>query len=280
MDICAFVALFLLCILLVLLIVLVVEFIRPKSNSRLQHTPNMLDKTKDMSYIATKQSSQRKRREKYPDTFSGDESELFPDLQAWLNHFDIISRHNGWSDAEKGLNIACSLRGKARETLDTLAHEEWENYVCVVGALKKRFDPEHRQGVKKNDFWNRRKRKEETMIEYGYDIKRLSKRAYPKMARSSLEELAIDQFVEGLHDREIQKHVYLKHPQSLDQAIGLATEYESFDIRFPVKMKTKEKPKETQGPDSSMNFKKSLICFSCKKEGHPEKACLNTKKSN
>ena len=42
------------------------------------------------------------------------------------------------------------------------------------------------------------------------------------------EELVLDQFVQGLNDDEMAKHVVFGHPTTLDSALDLAMEYDMF----------------------------------------------------
>ena len=59
-----------------------------------------------------------------------------------------------------------------------------------------------------------------------------------------------------------QKHVQFKHPNHLDQADKVATEYESVKICAPSK-------------SSPSRFIQGLICDNCFVEGHKERHCIN-----
>ena len=54
---------------------------------------------------------------------------------------------------------------------------------------------------------------------------RLAQRAY-----TALDQVARDQFVHGLPDVNMKRHVDLGSSSSLDEAISLATQYESFEM--------------------------------------------------
>ena len=167
------------------------------------------------------------RKAKAPDTFSGK-----TDLEDWLRHFEIISRWNGWNEEEMGSSMASSLRGSAQQVLRDLPAEEMEDYQSILRALKRRFDPEEREGFHKDHFKTRYKKKEESSSEYGFTLSRIAASAYPRMSQKDREEIVIDQFINGLPTREIQKHVKFGNPKTLDKAIALATEYEGFDGRY------------------------------------------------
>ena len=173
-------------------------------------------------------STFNRKKEKSPDTFSGTKS----DLEDWIVHFNMIARLNGWGYAEKGTNLAISLRGQAQQVLIDLPLEEREDYYSVVRALKRRFDPEHRESLKRMEFRNRHKKKGETVTEYGFALIRLVTSAYPTLSQEDREDLTVEQFITGLPNREIQQHVQFGRPRLMDQAVALATEFESFNGRY------------------------------------------------
>ena len=63
-------------------------------------------------------------------------------------------------------------------------------------------------------------------MEYGYALKRLAIRGFPRIKHDAHEDIIVDQLLQGLVDMDMRRHVSLAHPSSLDQAVSLATEYE------------------------------------------------------
>ena len=53
--------------------------------------------------------------------------------------------------------------------------------------------------------------------------------AFPGIPYDAKEIYIIDQFIYGLGNQELKKHVKFKHPKTLDHAISLAVEFESFE---------------------------------------------------
>ena len=187
--------------------------------------------TPQTSSMAHQTSSFSQRKMKFPDTFSGSKS----DLKDWLCHFDIVSRWNGWTEEEKGSNLASSLRGSAQQILRDLPADEMENYQSILHALKRRFDPEERESLRKMEFRNRVKHKDESVADYGFALNRLANSAYPRMPQEAREDLTIDQFISGLPSKDLKRHIQFGRPPTLDKAIALATEFESFDGRYEGK---------------------------------------------
>ena len=68
------------------------------------------------------------------------------------------------------------------------------------------------------------------LMDYGSDVMRLAQRAYPEFSNTTLDPVAHDQFVHGLLDIGMKRHVNLRSSGSLDEAITLATQYEQFEM--------------------------------------------------
>ena len=70
-----------------------------------------------------------------PATYDGSSSWL--DYKA---HFEVCAELNGWSNKEKGMYLAVSLRGQAQGVFGNLVSESHE-YVNFTAALEERFAP-------------------------------------------------------------------------------------------------------------------------------------------
>ena len=93
------------------------------------------------------------------------------------------------------------------------------------------------------------------MIEYRFAVSQIAKSAYPRMPQDFREELAVDKFIKGLPNTEMKQHVQFGHPKSIDRAVALAFEFESF--RREAKTEESETSKQTKGgtcEDSLANF--------------------------
>ena len=212
-------------------------------NPFLQSQPPEHNAGQETSSYRPDLSSFSRRKERVPESFNGAKVEL----KDWLFTFDVLARLNGWTEEEKGSQLTSLLRGNALQVLEDLPVEDREDYETVVESLKRRFDPEEKKGLKKMEFKNRTKRRNESVTEYGYALSKMTKGAYPKLDYIDREELAIDQFVDGLPNLEIQKHVQFGRPTSLNQAIALATEFETFESRKEGRKPEPSKPVRAVG---------------------------------
>ena len=116
--------------------------------------------------------------------------------------------------------------------LTGIGRQEWEDdsstpisYESLVAALTQRFKPDGQQKAYKAEFRHRTRKRDESLMEYGYALKRLAIRAFFKIIYEVHEDLIVDQFFQGLADAEMRCHIRLTHPSGVDQAVGLATEY-------------------------------------------------------
>lgn len=63
----------------------------------------------------------------------------------YLSHFESVCLLNEWTETEKGLYLASSLRGLAQGVLGNQPRDERQNYAKLVKALQDRFAPLNRQ---------------------------------------------------------------------------------------------------------------------------------------
>ncbi|XP_070183906.1 uncharacterized protein [Littorina saxatilis] len=165
------------------------------------------------------------------------------DLNDYLEHFDGVSTWNEWTEEEKGIQLSLSLRGAAQQVLGYLQQEEKRDFVALTSALAKRFSPKERVMSYRCEFRNRRRRKQETVEEYGFALCRLATRAYRDMETGARELILIEQFIGGLSEEALRERVQFGHPSTLDEAVSLAGEYVAFKNNgFPEK--TLKKPED------------------------------------
>ena len=173
------------------------------------------------------------------------------DWSDYLRHFQKVADWNEWNDREKAAQLSMNLSGLARQAwADSFCDSATEvTYDALVTALTQRFKPEGQEEAYKAEFRRRVRKAEETFLEFGYSLRRLAIRAFPKLAHEAREDLVIDQFLLGLSDAEMRRHVSLAHPGCVDKAITLATEYET--ITQSIKSPVPQKPKQVAAVASS-----------------------------
>ncbi|CAG2217205.1 unnamed protein product [Mytilus edulis] len=150
----------------------------------------------------------------------------------WLDfrsHFDACSQINNWTDKEKGLYLAVSLRGQAQGVLGNLTQESRQDFKELVKALEERFSPSNQTELYRTQLRERHQRAVETLPELGQDIRRLTNLAYATAPNEVRETLAKEQFIDSLIDSDMRLRIKQARPSDLNDAIRHAVELEAFN---------------------------------------------------
>ena len=165
-------------------------------------------------------------RQRDPDKFNGQTVEW----SDYLTHFETVANWNGWNDYERATQLIMSLQGEAQRVLSDISpYIDTQNYGALIAELENRFNPAEREATFQIEFRNRVKKDNETPMQFGYALRRLASKAFPGISLNAQEQWILDQFINGLGNAEIRKHVQFAHPKNLHEAISLATEYECFE---------------------------------------------------
>ena len=158
-----------------------------------------------------------------PATYDGTSS--WVDYKA---HFDVCAELNGWSEKEKGMYLAVSLRGQAQGVFGNIANKS-HDYLQLVASLEERFAPPNQIELYRVQLRERRQKASETLSELGQDIRRLTNQAYPSAPADLRETLAKEQFIDGLVSSDMRLRVKQARPVSLNDAVWHAVELEAFN---------------------------------------------------
>ena len=172
---------------------------------------------------ANKVNSSRPKEIK-PATFDGKSS--------WIDfrsHFDICAELNGWSEQEKGLHLAVSLRGSAQSILGNLHGDSEKDFTSLCRALEERFAPANQTELYRAQLRERRQKATETIPELGQDIRRLTNLAYSSAPIEVRETLANEQFVDALVSSDMRLRIKQSRPKDLNDAICHAVELDAFN---------------------------------------------------
>ncbi len=167
--------------------------------------------------------SRPNRRERLPEHFNGLEIKW----SDYLAQFNIIASWNGWSNSDKAMNLIMSLRGQAREMVGGLPPHVVQDFHLLTDAIGRRFDPAERAVSHRCEFQNRKRKPSESASDFAYDLRKIAVRAFSEHSNTDREDRCLDQFMIGLGDLDMRKHIQFKHPQNFDEAISHAIEYEA-----------------------------------------------------
>ena len=151
----------------------------------------------------------------------------------WEDYFaqvKIIKDARGWSYKETAIHIAASLRGPAITVLSGLGEMDRVNYVFLTEALERRFGRSYGPEVYRARLKARTRKRDEPLSHVAQDIEELVRRAFPSMSQipMGVNDLAVPYFIDALNDRQLQLLVMQGRPRSLQAALTIAIEMESF----------------------------------------------------
>lgn len=111
-----------------------------------------------------------------------------------------------------------------------LSPEQRSDYAALVGALKRRFGSCTAASLLRSELCSRQQRPGEPLRELANDIE--GHRTYAHMPSDIQSELARDHFLQALLPADLRTQTLLAHPNSLLQALELATERETLCAGF------------------------------------------------
>ena len=157
-----------------------------------------------------------------PETFDGT-----GDWELYRQYFDNCAEINGWDDARRAQVLGVRLRGVAQRFHASLAARVRQDWGEATDALAGRFVQPQQTALHKSAFKNRRLRSDEQMANLADDLRRLASRAYPNADEELRDELARDQFIEGLSSAAIRLKLKEMNLVTLDQVLAQALHLEA-----------------------------------------------------
>ena len=242
-----------------------------------------------------------------PDIYSGQAS-----FKDWLVQFEICKGLNRWTDVQACQFLAVRLKGSALQVFSDLDVDSRRDLTIVTKALQDRLDPPRDPGVYWAQLKGRVRKKGESLVELAGSIQRMVSKAHPAMEYSSRELIAVQHLIDCLDNNEVQKQVRRQKPATLNQAMRLILDEESYlgsekqsgrvfslvekagSNKEPVDKKTvpgevdllREKVRSLE---QNLGFLKEhtqfqqggqrdgLLCYQCKQPGHRKTTCPLTR---
>lgn len=158
-----------------------------------------------------------------PDSFTGEDDEEWDD---WLSGFEACASVNKWNPKIKCQFLRLKLKGHARRTFNDVDDVTKNDWAAITAVLKKRLGPSGNTVLYKSQFTSRRRQPGESTLSLGNAIRSLARKAYPKLDNNTRDEIARDQFIRILDDPKLVLHIRHNLPQTLDDTIRRAMEWE------------------------------------------------------
>ncbi|GFX05710.1 retrovirus-related Pol polyprotein from transposon 412 [Trichonephila clavipes] len=215
--------------------------------------------------------------------------------QVYKTQFSIVADANQWDSHTKACQLAASLRAEAADILQTLPETQRLDFDALVNALELRFGEKCVKDYSRLQLKSRQQKVSETLQELATDVERLSHLAFSDCPTEVREVLALQHFIDGVRDPEIQKALRMADLKDLKGALVFAMKFEAAQQatrkdRHPIRAVN-----ESDTSNSSVerlerqmrsflnrveslmsqkaDGKKTLKCWTCGREGHLQRSC-------
>lgn len=222
----------------------------------------------------------------------------------WLRSFEKASHMNGWED-DLANQLFAHLRGPAQELVCSLPYEDQDDFDSLVKALEGQFGPLKQSELYIAELRGLTKKPEESFRQLGQTVRRLTGLAYPTLAYDERDRLAKMHFVDSVPDSDIRMMIHNNEPESLDDAIKLATKMEGYrkleqqrtgkskllrnvsnDVRaqdgtlerMEAMMATLCEITSAQAMKGRKKSSNNVVCWLCNQQGHIARDCVKRSK--
>lgn len=209
-----------------------------------------------------------------PPNFDGKSS--FGDFRV---QFEIVAKMNGWSQGRCAMEMAASLRDQAVSVLTLLDPDMRGDYRALVDALESRFEPRHQTEMHRASLRNRTRKRGESLSALALDLKGMTRRAYPTARGELWEQLTVTSFLDSLADGDMEWAVLQGRPTTVEEAVTLATQFESFK-KARSRRRAKDEPElylvqeKTNAKDNTTKDKDNRRkCYFCNSPLHLIENC-------
>ncbi|GFV91581.1 retrovirus-related Pol polyprotein from transposon 412 [Trichonephila clavipes] len=215
--------------------------------------------------------------------------------QVYKTQFSIVADANQWDSQTKACQLAASLRADAADILQTLPETQRLDFDALVNALELRFGEKCVKDYSRLQLKSRQQKVSETLQELATDVERLSHLAFSDCPTEVREVLALQHFIDGVRDPEIQKALRMADFKDLKGALVFAMKFEAAQQatrkdRHPIRAVNESDTSNSsverleRQMRSFMNRveslmsqkadgKKTLKCWTCGREGHLQRSC-------
>ncbi|GFW68508.1 retrovirus-related Pol polyprotein from transposon 412 [Trichonephila clavipes] len=217
---------------------------------------------------------------------------------SWQVHktqFSIVADANQWDSQTKACQLAASLRADAADILQTLPETQRLDFDALVNALELRFGEKCVKDYSRLQLKSRQQKVSETLQELATDVERLSHLAFSDCPTEVREVLALQHFIDGVRDPEIQKALRMADLKDLKGALVFAMKFEAAQQATRKDRHSIRAVNESDTSNSSVerlerqmrsfmnrveslmsqkaDGKKTLKCWTCGREGHLQRSC-------
>lgn len=136
----------------------------------------------------------------------------------YRTHLECVSLVNGWCEQETAMNLVAKLRGPALHFVTALGADPWNHPSQLVNLLENQFSPRRTEQTALNELRRRTQRTAERLDTFGLEVERLTRAAYPGWPPQCVNQLALEQYLNGITDGEVQLATRSSNPTTVAEA--------------------------------------------------------------
>ena len=155
-----------------------------------------------------------------PDTYSGDE-----DWDQYIAYFEDCAELAQWTNKEKLLYLATSLKQQARVHYSSLPVLDKRSYKLLTDRLEQRFGSKRQQNRWLSKMQNRTRGKSEAIAAFGDEIRLLAQKAYSTLDQEAQEMLALQHFNKNV-SAEMRCRLMDRNCKTISEAVEVVERYE------------------------------------------------------
>ena len=147
------------------------------------------------------------------------------DFKHYLSQFECQADDEGWTEKQMGKKLSRALTGAARVVLASIDKSQRRNYAVLCRKLTALHTTPGGDSVRRSKLHQAVRGEEESPAKFGMRLEMLVQQAHPKgdLPITTL----VDLFTQGLNDDEMESYVSLQAPETLEEAIELACNYDA-----------------------------------------------------